>query len=145
MGYTHHKYGIKHREFLVSPEYSMTEASLRGRGMTRTFPGAINITKLGFLSFCDNATSASRCEIQLYRDKHTTAMATMGVSGYQNQPMVTGEIASALITTGTIVAGSTIWVKLLGTCATPMKGMIFFDYVVPFVLEDADGKWDGSS
>jgi hypothetical protein len=145
MGYTEAKYGIKHREFLHRPERSMTEASLVQTPMTRTFPGAINITKLGFLSVADNATSASRCEIQIYRDKHTTAFATMGISGYQNAVMVTGQVASAAITTGTIVAGSTVTVKLLGTCATPMKGIVFFDYVVPFVLEDADDKWDGSS
>jgi hypothetical protein len=145
MGYTEAKYGIKRREWLVRPESSMTEASLVQKPMCRTFPGAINITKLGFLSIADNATSSSRCEIQLYRDKHTTAMATMGVSGYQNAVMVTGQIASVAITTGTIVSGSTVTVKLLGTCATPMKGIIFFDYVVPFVLEDAEDKWDGSS
>jgi len=146
MGYTEAKYGIKHREFLHrGAESEMTEASLRIEHMVRTFPGAINITKLGFLSQCDNATSASRCEIQIYRDKHTTAFATMGISGYQNAVMVTGQIASVLITDGTIVAGSTVTVKLLGTCASPMKGCIFFDYVVPFVLEDADDKWDGSS
>lgn len=145
MGYTEAKYGIKQRHFLPRLEQSMTEASLLITPMVRTFPGAINIVKLGFLSHVDNATSSSRCEIQIYRDKHTAAFATMGVSGYQNQPMVTGEVASAAITTGTIVAGSTITVKLLGTCTTPMKGVVFFDYVVPFVLEDADDKWDGSS
>ena len=145
MGYTEAKYGIKTREFLDRGQASMSEASLDINTMVRTYPGAINITKLGFISACDNATSASRCEIQLYRDAHSSPMATMGVSGYQNAVMVTGQVASVAITTGTLVAGSGVTVKLLGTCATPMKGIIFFDYVVPFVLEDADDKWDGSS
>ena len=84
-------------------------------------------------------------QICLYRDKHSTTFATIGVGGLQNSVLATGAINSALITTGTICAGSYITCKMLGTNATPMKGVVFFDYVVRFVLEDNDDKWDGSS
>ena len=144
MGYTEAKYGIKQREFLTRKHSEITEGSDVAQ-MTRVFPGAINITKLGFISGQDNATQATRVQIALYRDKHSTTFATIGVGGLQNSVLATGAINSALVTTGTIVAGSYLTCKFVGTSATPMHGVVFFDYVVPFVLEDADDKWDGSS
>lgn len=142
MGYTEPKYGKKHREFFDRGQQTeMIEAS-DDDNMWRVFPGPINIQKLGFLQFAAGNEAATEVTITLTKESSTLGTLSLGGTGATG---AAGTISSKAITGGTVPYGSYIKAAITGTTATPFKGIIFFDWVVPFADEDAVDKWDGSS
>ncbi|MHA2278619.1 MAG: hypothetical protein ACXAC2_22810, partial [Candidatus Kariarchaeaceae archaeon] len=57
--------------------------------------------------------------------------------------------SKAITTSNTLQAGTGLIVTLTGhtapTSAGKKKGIVFFDYVIPFAEEDSNKGWDGVS
>jgi hypothetical protein len=148
MGYTEAKYGRTFRVFHHEVSTTMTAASDAGANeRIYVFPGPIKLTKIGMLSTKDNATMATGCTVNFYRDKKVTANIIASDLIGQAASYTTGvTTASKAITTGnTIQAGTSLIITKSGVNNSAMKGIIFFDYVIPFLEESENKGWDGSS
>jgi hypothetical protein len=148
MGYTEAKYGRTFRVFHHEVLTTMTAASDAGaKERIYVFPGPIKLTKIGFLSTKDNATMATGCTVSFYRDKKVTAkiIATDLIGEAASYTTGVTTASKAVTTTNTIAAGTALIIAKAGVNNSAMKGIIFFDYVIPFAEEETNDGWDGVS
>jgi hypothetical protein len=148
MGYTEAKYGRTTRVFVHSDITVLTQSSHEDKALV--FPGPIKVTKVGFLTVADCATMATGCTVTFYRDKKVTAniFASDKIGAASLTTGVT-TASKAITTSNTLQAGTGLIISITGhtapTSTGKKKGIVFFDYAIPFAEEDSNKGWDGTS